>query len=306
MPVKASGGKSVVIDGKAYYGGGGADNAEHQYTVFSYHPLHDNWTALPPLPVKWFGLGQVNGKLVAVGGRKRSDLQEQIESDEVYTYNERSKKWKQTIPPMPTARSSPGVLSLEAALVVAGGTTTSYKSFTDTVEIFKQDSSQWYTTHTLPTPCCNLSLVAIGNTCYALGGFKAPSHLNQALYASVDDLIHDAVPANQTTHSGSSDTRSAWKSLPDTPTYRPATAVLAGKLFAVGGMVTSGRVYDKKEIYMYSSSTNSWMYFGDLPAPRSFNAVAVLSSTEVVVFGGLFSAKRVNAVYKGALELEQY
>ena len=31
----------------------------------------------------------------------------------------------------------------------------------------------------------DISLVAIGNTCYALGGYKS-THLNQALYAPVD------------------------------------------------------------------------------------------------------------------------
>ena len=65
-----------------------------------------------------FGLGQVNGKLVAVGGEKKSDFRA---TNEVYTYDERSRKWKQTIPPMPTARYSTGVLSLQSALVVAGG-----------------------------------------------------------------------------------------------------------------------------------------------------------------------------------------
>ena len=48
--------------------------------------------------------------------------------------------WKQTILPMPTAaaRHSPGVLSLQSALVVAGGDTLSY-SYTTAVEIFKPD-----------------------------------------------------------------------------------------------------------------------------------------------------------------------
>ena len=131
---------------------------------------------------------------------------------------------------MPTARYVPGILSLQSALVVAGGCM-SGKEDTDAVEIFKADTSQWCRTDPLPTACCNISLVAIGNTCYALGGFSRPSHLNQALYASVDDLLR---AANQTTHSGSSaNIQSAWKSLANTPTYRPAAAVLAGKLLAI-------------------------------------------------------------------------
>ena len=200
---------------------------------------------------------------------------------------------------MPTARYSPGVLSLQSALVAVAGV--AKPSHTAAVEIFKSETSQWYKADSLPISCQSISLVAIGNTCYALGGFDG-SYLNQALYASVDDLLGNAVPAKQTTHSGSSDTQSAWKTLPNTPTYRPAVAMLAGKLLAIGGNETSEGGADMKEVYMYSPSTNSWIYISDLPAPQSGTAVAVLSSTEVLVIGG-WHGGRVNTVYKGTLTL---
>ena len=205
---------------------------------------------------------------------------------------------------MPTARRSPGVLSLQSALVVVGGDTSSTLSlsslYTAAVEIFKPDTSQWYRTDPLPTACYDISLVAIGNTCYALGGYNN-SNLNQAPYASVGDLLRNAVPANQTTHSGSSDTQSAWKTLSNTPTYRPTAAVLAGNLLAIGGRETSEGGASMKEVYMYSPSTNSWIYISDLPAPRSLAAVAVLSSTRVLVIGGVNKRERVNTVYQGTL-----
>ena len=201
---------------------------------------------------------------------------------------------------MPTARRNPGVLSLQSALVVAGGLTSS--SCTAVVEIFKPDTSQWYRTDPLPTACQNISLVAIGNTCYVLGGWS-DAHLNQALYASVDDLLGNAVPANQTTHSGSSDTQSAWKTLPNTPTYQPAPAVLSDNLLAIGGQLqeASEGGADTKKVYMYSPSTNSWIYISDLPAPRSRTTVTFLSSTEILVIGGEAEGKKVNTIYMGTL-----
>ena len=204
---------------------------------------------------------------------------------------------------MPTARDSLDILSLRSALVVAGGDTPSLSSssYTAAVEIFKPDAPKWYRTDTLPTACRDISLVAIGNTCYALGGYNG-TQLNQALHASVDDFLCNAVPANQTTHSGSSDTQSAWKTLPNTPTYRPAAAVLAGNLLAIGGEETSDGGTSKKEVYMYSPYTNSWIYISDLPAPRSGIAVAVLSSTEILVIGG-WDGDYTNTVYKGTLHL---
>ena len=277
-------------------------DGEDKYIVYCYDSSQDNWTTLPPLPVRYFGLGQVNGKLVAVGGRK-SDVR--AVTNEVYTYDERSRKWKQTIPPMPTARYSPAVLSLQSTLVVAGGATQIFVECTNTVEIFRADTSQWYRTDRLPTACQDISPVVIGNTCYALGGYDWLSHLNQAIHASVDDLLRNAVPVNQTTHSGSSDTLSAWKTLANTPTYRPAAAVLAGNLLAIGGDETSQSDGEaaKKEVYMYSPSPNSWIYISDLPEPRSLTTVAVLSSTEILVIGG-WCGGNVSTTYKGTLQFK--
>ena len=291
-------GKTTVINGKVYCGGGGTIGGDDEHIVYCYDPSQDNWTTLPPLPVRYFGLGQVNGKLVAVGGWKRSDGRG---TNEVYTYDERSRKWKQIIPPMPTARRFSGVLSLQSALVVAGGDTID-DEYTDAVEIFKVDTSQWYRTDRLPTPCRGISPIVIGNTCYALGGYNRPSHSNQALHASVDDLLRNAVLANQTTHSGSSDTLSAWKTLANTPTYQPDAVVLTGNLLAIGGKETSEGGADKKEIYMFSPSTKSWIYISDLPETRSGTAVAVLSSTEILVIGG-WCGGRVSTTYKGTVQL---
>ena len=252
-------GKAAIVKGKVYCGRV-TDVKDNCYTVYCYDPLQDKWTTLPPLPVKYFGVGQVNGKLVAIGGVKKKDGRE---TGAVFSFHdsEQAQKWKQTIPAMSTARYSPGVLSLQSALVVAGGYTPSTQ-YVNTVEIFKSDTSRWYRTNPLPIKCLDISLVAIGNICYALGGYiEGPSHLNQAFCASVHDLLGNAVPANQTTHNGSSDSdsQSTWETLPNIPTYNPTAASLAGNLLAVGGDDTPKRGIAKKEIYMYSLSTNSWV-----------------------------------------------
>ena len=299
----------MVIDGKVYFGGG-VGGGDIENIVVCYDPSQDNWTTLPPLPVRLFGLGQINGKLVAVGGMK-SDWSK---TKEVYTYDERAKKWKQTIPPMPTAKTSPGTLSLQSALVVAGGYAAELFAYTDknrivqefrrivAVDIFKPDTQQWYKTDPLPSPCGDLSLTVIDNTCYALGGFgEASTYLNQTHYTSVDDLLQNAVPAHQS--SGGDTHQSAWKRIADTPTYRPTAAVLADKLLATGGSKTSKGDTVMKEVYMYSPSANSWIYISDLPSPRFGAAAAFLSSTEILVIGGLCGG-RVRTVYKGTLQLK--
>ena len=303
LPYYSGYGKVLVIDGKVYYGGGHNSNLEDEceYIVYCYVTSEDRWSSLPPLPVSKFGMGQVNGKIVTVGGVKNET------TNEIYTFMEQKQKWKQIIPPMPTPRNSPGVLSLPASLIVAGGCTELHYC-TSAVQIFKPNLSQWYTTDPLPTPCNCISLASTGNMCYALGGFSSTQlDLNHALYASVDELLVNAVPANHTCSETQS--TSSWKALPNTPNYGPTSGVLDGNLLAIGGTdaaFSSTSTVVNKKIYLYSPSTNSWIYISDLPAPRYNAAIAVLSSTEILVIGGLndYNKYAVNTVYKGTLHLK--
>lgn len=228
---------------------------------------------------------------------------EQQRSKEVYTYCDETQMWDdQSVPPMPTARDSPGVLSVPSALIVAGGDMSSKRQETNAVDVFKTDTSQWHCTTALPTACQIVRLVAIGNRCYALGGVKGSENFSQALYASVDDLLHNQI---HSTHTSTSSTQSTWKTLPNTPNYRPAAAVLAGSLLAIGGKKTS-RSKDgtdaKKEIYKYSHCTSSWIHISDLPIPLHTDA-AVLSSTEILVIGGWDGEQKRAVVYKGCLSI---
>ena len=171
--------------------------------------------------------------------------------------------------PMPTARCLSGVLSLQSAMIVIGGYSAKGDSGdTSAVEIFNTSTMQWYKTSPLPTVCREVSVATIDDTCYVVGGYRFPFRLNQALHASISDLLGNAIPSNHTaTDSGSSDTQSPWKMLPNTPIYRPAAATLVGSLLTAGGGESSIGEADRKEVYMYSTSTNSWIYISDLPAP---------------------------------------
>ena len=101
------------------------------------------------------------------------------------------------------------------------------------------------------TYTCNVaikSLVAIGSTCYALGGYTEGSFFNEVHYASVDDLLGNGC-TSQPDHpqwygNSHKHTKSAWKMLPNTLRYRPGAAVLAGNLFTVGGQETAELITD--------------------------------------------------------------
>ena len=88
---------------------GHIDIRDDMNIVYCYDPAQDKWTTLPPLPVRWFCLGHVNGKLVAVGGRKVIGFHEVDVKEEYTYYDEQSQEWKQTVPHMPTARRYPSI-----------------------------------------------------------------------------------------------------------------------------------------------------------------------------------------------------
>ena len=246
------------------------------------------WTTLPQLPVRYFGLGKVSGKLVAVGGTIRVMINWTIKK-EVMLYTCMMNNHK---------GGSRRFHTCQQLDIPQEFWTSSQHCSGRWIHIRRFCKYGWdlQTRHT--------TVVQDRSTTNRL--FWDPSHLNQAFNASVDDLLRNAVPANETTHSGSSDTQSAWKTLPNTPTYWPAASVLAGNL-AVGGTKTSEGESDKKEVYMYSPSIDSWIYISDLPAPRSDISVIALSSTEIMVIGGKGITNdgrvKVNTVYKGILHL---
>ena len=138
--------------------------------------------------------------------------------------------------------------------------------------------------------------------CYALGGYSYPSHLSQTLCASKDELFRNVVTVANTKSHSNGNTQSAWKALPDTPTYWASAAILDGNLFAIGGDKTSEGGAAKKEIYVYSHSACSWICTSELPAPQSLTAVNCLSSKEILVIGGQSNSGLMNGMYKGSLE----
>ena len=292
LPVGMYRAQTVVIRDKVYYGGGLAGDDDN-YRVFCYSPSEDTWTTLPPCPVRWFGLGQVRGKLVTVGGRKKSDRKI---TNEVYEFDEVAQTWKPSIPPMPTARHSLAVLSHHSALIVAGGLTG--HTSTTAVEVFREETSQWHTTEPLPFRWQDASSLLINNRWYLLGGAaEGEGYSNRALCAHVDLLLQRALDGNRafTDSNGT-----VWEVLPNTPLYAPAAATFGTSLLAVGGTTTSRYFNPQVTVDVYFPCTNTWIHISDLPAPLGWAATAMLSPTELLVIGGWNKGK----LYKGLLQTE--
>ena len=276
--------QAVVIRGILYVGGGVTGSDDDSYLIQKYSPTDDMWYTLPPAPVFWFGMGELNGQLVIVGGRTR---QHDV-TRKAHTLNSSTQKWVESITPMLTARFRPAVFSLPSCLTVVGGEDQHGTHLSD-VEIFMPHTSQWHKmTSPAPSPLYNMATTVINNKCFI------------AEYYSTK--VYQLCVSLQQTTTDSSNTPQViteWTSLCDLPHEGCGLGSINGCLLAVGG---GGWRNPIATILGFSPITNTWKTVGELPEPRSFCTTVLLPTGELLVMGGWDRPwSRTNKVWRAAL-----
>ena len=267
-----------------YVGGGGTG-----YKIFQYSWRRGVWNTLPECPVKHFCLIQFMGRLTTVGGQETQD-RAVSRTGHVYEFVSESQRWQESLPPMPTARSSvtviarPSSSSKPPAIAVCGGWGDGWVKL-NIVEVFCQSTSQWHTAEPLPTPLLGLTSATVGDIAYLLGGVDKDFYFfftKKNFSVSLDSLFDTATPpgVSQSQHG------SLWMAVSDTPLVDSSAASLGGSLVAIGGQVSSTDS-PSAAIHLLTSS-GSWerVRGGDLPEPRSRSAAVFLPSGELMVVGG--------------------
>jgi len=262
--------------------------------VFQYNPKQDTWSQLPICPTLQFGLTQLDGKLVTVGGRRLNQPTTRI--SDVYIFQE-SETWENSIiPPMPTARSHTTAVNYKSTIVVSGGLThwhtdSELRTYTTTVEVFQTKTYQWHHAEPLPVGHGNMSCVIVNDdTCYLTGGTESDGYAStQAYCTSVSNLISRALPPDHPETSSSpqaSPSPPTWQVLPECPLHYSTAAELGGCLLAIAGEDDSQS--PSSAVHMYSPSTNSWVRIssGDLPVPRFLAAATQLEGGDIIFVGG--------------------
>ena len=266
----------VVFNGKVYIGGGDTHSMRDRQTVMVYDPKLDSYDTLPPYTYVHFSMAVVNNQLVVVGGRavQTGKVTDEV-TDELGVWNEQSKRWTHSLPPMTTACSSPSLATHNNRwLVVMGGWSETPLSRVEILDISEQ--RQWYHAASLPLPLYDALPATIGNMLYLLGGFTDGKASTEVLTACVDEMISGVVsqPAG-----ANASAPSPWQSLPDTPLTGSTALAFNGALLAVGGDWSTA-------IYHYQPSRRSWRKAGEMPHQRNDCVCAVLPSGELFVTGG--------------------
>ncbi|HET7250512.1 MAG TPA: kelch repeat-containing protein [Gemmatimonadales bacterium] len=124
------------------------------------------WTAQAPMPTprSLFGVGVVNGRVYAVGGRALAD-NSLVEALEVY--DPVTDTWS-TLAPLPTPRTGLAVGVANGILYAVGGNRSSVAL--GVVEAYDPATNTWTSRAPLPTARFGLSVSVVQDQLYAIGG----------------------------------------------------------------------------------------------------------------------------------------
>ena len=260
----------------------GKTNGKIDGNVLVYSTNEHKWSTLP-VPQINSAIAVVNNYITLIGGR---DVLSKIFDKTLFTWCEEEGQWKQVLPPMPTGRSIPAVISHDNLLLVTGGVAEDFSTVLNSTDVLDLTTMKWTTPEALklPAPLFRHYLVLCGDYIYLVGGIKTYP------VQSLDDYNSKAWRAKwsdvkQTTASQHSQPRmSVWTQIADPPNLSPTAASCAGTLYTVGGRAEGNRVL--RGVYAYDTARNQWISVGDMSVGRSRHCAVPLSATSIFVAGG--------------------
>lgn len=296
LPMGMTAPQCILIKSSLYVGGGQTLSSEKTYRslIFEYDTLETNgekWKSpFASSPTVYFGLGELNEKLVIVGGESEAEDKLVSITGAVFLPTEGDTGWtKDTIPALKTPRVRSCVVSYRGCLAVCGGLTGGSRECCSNVEVYKSGGQEWCTVTPLPVPRAALRVSIIHKTAYFLGGFY-PSLIGpgkpNCMSIELEDLFQDDMNVQR-----------KWNDrYQDSPHESSAPGSLCGSLIALGG-------YDAKSIFAYCPAVSKWHLIDELPVKLSSATAITLNSGEIVVLGGKRTTgdERNNIVYIGSL-----
>ncbi len=231
-------------------------------TVLVYTPDQDSWDVLPPPPVWDFTIATLRGRLLVVGGLDKSIHEK---TNTILTLDESSRKWVQTLSPMPEAIYVPAVVVYQNHLIVIGGYDSNFTTIAD-VNILNTTSNKWITAEPLPSTD-HYKTCLIGDTWCLVGqGTK------EVFRAHVPSLVSRA-------------SSGVWESVANVPFYWSSPIAIGNTLLTGGGSEEALEGNDTSSIHLYDPTKDQWTQCGDLPEKMHACHCIELSGT-LYVLGG--------------------
>lgn len=276
------------------------NQGDDRFRLFLYDPTMDEWSALPPCPVRRFALSQFRGHIITVGGVVQEG---NFITNRLHCYNEGSQTWEEYLVPMLTARRDLSVISVESVIIACGGVLMESVVCAE-VEVYTAEAGRWHATSLLPIPCHSMTSTVISGTLYLLGGYdKSSKPTKTVLYTPLSSVVKKA--SSLPRGLSSMFRGSLWKRLPETPLKHSTAASVSGCLQAVGGSDKQDR--QSLAVYTFQPQTKSWVGLnrecGDLPASVRETTAIQLCDRKLLVCGGYqcSDGKKTKSVFLGSI-----
>ena len=216
------------------------------------------WTQKADIPTARWHLSSVvvYDKIYAIGGVNGYTSMEE--------YDPVTNQWD-IKEPMPTGRSFIGTGVVDGKIYVIGGSILFQAALT-TVEMYDPADNSWTSKASLPSGREGIGSSVVDGKIYVIGG-NNPSESTVEMYD----------PQTNT-----------WTvNLANMPTARwePECVSVYGKIYAVGGFLSSSTGAGSDAVEMYDPQTDEWTIKASLPYPRGGGSVAALNGM-IYYFGG--------------------
>ena len=248
--------------------------------VYSINEL--KWSTLPEQQGA-SAIAVVNNHITLIGGQ---DVSTRKVTNTLSTWYEEEGQWKPVLPPMPTRRLCPTVISHDNLLLVAGGVAEDGSTVLNTTDVLDLTTMKWTTPQglNLPIPLWHHHLALCGEYLYLVGGAvvnpvqSAKDKNSQAWRVKWSDVKQTVDPQH------SQPQRGVWTRIADPPTLHPTSVLCGGTLYTVGGLTRDDKPI--RTVYTYNTARNQWISVGDMSVERTGHCAVPLSSNTIFVAGG--------------------
>ena len=253
------------------------------HPVLVYSTDEHKWRALPEQQ-HGSAIAVVNDHITLIGGR---DVSTGKVTNTLSTWYEEEGQWKQVLPPMPTGRFCPAVISYDKFLLVTGGVAADNFTLLNTTDVLDLTTMKWTAPQglSLPIPLWRHHVTLCGENLYLVGAgvtvcpVQSSEHFtSQAWRVKWSDVKQTAAPQHSLPQKG------VWTRIADPPTLLPTAVSCGGTLYTVGGATRDWKLIST--VYTYITARNQWVSVGDMRVGRAWHCAVPLSSTSMFVAGG--------------------
>ena len=265
-----------------------------QWEVRAYSLLSKHWTTLPPPPQYLSLCTIVNNRITLIGGR---DVSTGKITNTLSTWYEEEGLWKQVLPPMPTGRINPTILSRDNLLLVTSGQGEDVSTVLNTTDVLDLTTMKWTSPKglNLPTPLWGHHLALCGEYLYLVGGAITHKTTKSFDTHTTTDLKHntktlawrarwddikEAHNPQSKLSNGQEQKHGVWNKIVDPPVPLHRLPNSAPRTCS-GAMK---RTTSPKYILVYDESRDNWAQLGELLSGRYSHCSVPPKNTVVLAF----------------------